>query len=973
MSAAARSTPRGTGRLARATANIARVAVLLALLAAPAAAQAPGFSTNDWKRVETAHFLVAYPEELEDWALPMAQRLEAVHEAVAALVGHAPQDRTIVLVDDPSNVSNGMMVPGPLLYLWPAPPGPRSFVGETRGWAEVLAVHEFAHAAHLTRPTRNPRLRFLWDLMPIPVYPIMVRTPRWAIEGYATYVEGRLTGSGRPHGAWRPAVLRTWALEGQLPTYAALNGSSGFYGGSMAYLVGSAYLEWLVKREGRGERVLPDIWRRLTARQVRSFDAAFDGVFGAPPTELYGLFAVDVTRRALAVRDAIAAAGGVVDGELFQRLSWNTGDPDVSPDGEHLALVLRARGQPSRLVVISTTPDTLTTEERQRRDRIFAADPEDVPPVERRPRPQKPLATLEPHAGREYARPAFMPDGQGILVVRDDVVGNARTRPDLFLWTWKTGEVRRITRGAAIHEADPAPDGSWAAALRCLHGHCDIVRVNLASGALTTIARADPLRPFYHPRVSPDGRTIVASMQDGNVWRLVAMNADGSELRTIGPDDGASRFDAEFLPDGSALVLTSNRGGIHDLERIDLATGTATPVTRVIGAAVAPAPAADRGVFFLSLHSRGWDLRRIRPDSVRIDADLALDPSLSPAAPVPPVAVDTFLPVPLGPVRGYGLGPRQRILLPLASIAVDGEAAGLALGGTDPIGIFSWQLQGMWGREVAWRGASARALWRGIRPWLGAEAFLAMQEPPVPAAGERLELEYAGGLAALELRRTRLTAAHVARLAASAGRVDGEWGKDGGRYLGFGEYGLALVREPGRLRLLGSLRLHGAIGRTGDLEWTRWIAGAAASIRPRRAGLGLAFSGLYGATDAPVRSLESFAVGGTAPLLFDPSLLAQRIVMPALPVGQLRGDRVRTARVELLGLRFPLTPFYWAGSVDGDTHGWYRVAGAELEASAGTVPFLRLPSIRLRAGIARTLDDPEENEWRGWFTLGYRP
>jgi len=171
-------------------------------------------------------------------------------------------------------------------------------IGENRGWSEILTVHEYAHIAHFTRPSRNPLTRLLLKLLPIPVDPILLNAPRWLLEGYATYIEGRLTGSGRPHGTWRPAVLRQWALEGQLPTYEELNSSSEMYGGSMAYLAGSAFVEWLVDK--KGEESLPHLWRRMTARKKRSFNESFAGVFGGPPSELYGRFTAELTGRALA-------------------------------------------------------------------------------------------------------------------------------------------------------------------------------------------------------------------------------------------------------------------------------------------------------------------------------------------------------------------------------------------------------------------------------------------------------------------------------------------------------------------------------------------------------------------------------------------------------------------------------------------------------------------------------------------------
>lgn len=890
-----------------------------------------------------------------------------------------------VLVDDPANVSNGSMSPGPLLYMWPTPPNPRSMIGENRGWGEILAVHEFAHAAHLTRPSRNRMQRLISELMPVPVTRLMRQTPRWATEGYATYVEGRLTGSGRPHGVWRPAVLRTWALEGQLPTYAQMSSSEGFYGGAMAYLVGSAFLEWLVAREEGDESVLPDVWARFTARQERSFAAAFTGVFGDPPPHLYGLFTVDVTERALAVRDTIRAAGGVVDGEVFQRLSWYTGDPAVSPDGERLALVLRGRDSPSRVVVMSTTPDTLPTRVRERYEEVYERDPEDVAPVERWPRTQRAEAALWPTAGAAYDSPAWLPDGSGILVVRTELVENQRGRPDLFRWDWRTGEVRRITRGQAIREADPAPDGTWAAGLRCLNARCDIVRIDLTTGAVGILAGGHELSPWFRPRVSPDGRTIVANRQVDGRWELVTMHADGSNQRLLGPDDGADRFDAEFLPDGGRLVLTSTRGGIHNLELLDLEDGSARPLTRVLGAAVAPAPTPEGNVFFLSLHSRGWDLRRIATEAA--PAVVHVDPRLAPAAAVGTAPADTFPPAPLGPIRGYGLGPRFRTLLPMGSAAVEAYSVGASIGSTDPIGRLSWQLQGLHGGESAWRGASLRALWRGSRPWIHLEAFALDGPLPVadgtpPPSDGFMDDPYYGGLLALELRGASVGRTRLLRLGGSAGRLAG--GLQGGlqgepqdgagaavtRLLGLGELHVALRQTPGAWRVGQRLSLHGSAGRTGGADWTRWLASASFDVGGRNRSLGL--SGSLGGTDAPARSGELFGIGGAEPLIVDPGLLSQRIAMPALPPAFLRGDHVWTARAELRGF-LPATAFYWTGDARGDGVDRYAVAGAEVALDAPAVPYVRLPAVQARFGVGRTLEEPQDNRWRLWAILGYRP
>jgi len=283
--------------------TLAQLAIAAVVISAPIAAarsQVVVRSWLQWRTIETTHFVFHYPAELEAWTRDVATHVESIDTAVGRVVGYVPQRRTHVVVDDPYAISNGSAWPflnRPLINLWAAPPDPRDDIGEYRDWGEMLVSHEFTHIAHLTRPSRNAFMRRLWETLPVDLGPIAIRSPRWAIEGYATFVEGRVTGSGRPHGTWRPAVLRQWALEGQLPQYNQLNSSGAYIGGEFAYLAGSAFLEWLVEKHG--DSSLVDVWRRLSARQNRSFDEAFAGVFGESPRAMYGRFTADVTGRAI--------------------------------------------------------------------------------------------------------------------------------------------------------------------------------------------------------------------------------------------------------------------------------------------------------------------------------------------------------------------------------------------------------------------------------------------------------------------------------------------------------------------------------------------------------------------------------------------------------------------------------------------------------------------------------------------------
>ena len=160
------------------------------LLSAPLRAQGPAPRPwLDWHTVETPHFTLHYPTAYRAWSLSLAQRIESVRAQVVALVGYGPTRRVHIVIDDPINQANGYAfttLDAPTIVLWPVSPDPRSDIGDYAVWQDLLTTHEFAHVAHLTRPSRNRFQKLLQALSPVPLGPIATRAPRWVMEGYAT-------------------------------------------------------------------------------------------------------------------------------------------------------------------------------------------------------------------------------------------------------------------------------------------------------------------------------------------------------------------------------------------------------------------------------------------------------------------------------------------------------------------------------------------------------------------------------------------------------------------------------------------------------------------------------------------------------------------------------------------------------------------------------------------------------------------
>jgi len=956
-----------------------------ALVARVAVAQQTTTPHLHWRTLDTRYFRFIYTDDVAPWTRDMASRIDAAHDAVSALVGSAPKARVMVIVEDPNNVSNGFAMPlldQPLIFLWPTPPDPSSPLSNG-AWSDQLSIHEYAHIAHLTRESRNPGVRRLTSLLPVKFGPVALRAPRWVTEGYATFVEGQIVrGIGRPHGVWRPAVLRQWAIEGQLPTYAALDRSSRFEGGDMAYLAGSAFLEWLAARNGDSSVV--HLWRRMSARVPRSFNEAFVGVYGAPPDELYGRFIAELTHDALDARDTrdgeprralLALPGDSLaregEGELVQRLHWATGAPALARDDSLMALVLTDPQHAPRVVILNLNRRAPDSAALARAARARALDPEDVPAIESRPPPLEVLARLDPRGGVSFAEPRFFADGGRLLVTALAARGDGVFRRDLFVWNWRTGAVRRVTHGAGIRHADPSPDGRTAVADRCAGGRCDIVRVELRTGAMTVLAEGDRTHLYTRPRFSRDGRMIAFAVQRADGWRVATMPASGGEMTIVG-DAEASAYAPVFARGGSELVFASEVGGVPNIARVDRATGIATALTNVSGAALDPEVSENGWVYFLRLHARGLDLARVRLNSAAPRADSAR--VRYPWVVEQPVSatLDSLAVSPIPSDRSYGLGPRAQRLLLSASWASEGKSIGLAYAGTDPVGKLTWLLQGQWGDRASWSGASIGAVFRGSRPLFGIEAFALENQPSRQhdySAPSVLDARYRALSAWTELDDDEQSHDLSLRALASYGTVDPPRLPSMRRAVAQLSLGGGALQTPRDWRISERATLTAAAGELGDQGWSRAVL--TASLAVHGMGREIAVDGLYGAVSVASPQFERFALGGLAPPLMDSSLLAQRVSMPVLPIGVATGIEIATLRVSMPG---PIwRPYYWIGSANDRIGEWSQVVGIEGSWRTDGVWIVRVPGASLLGGIGYSLCGPVRNHTQAYVSVAYRP
>ncbi|HEV8241314.1 MAG TPA: hypothetical protein VGS57_18255 [Thermoanaerobaculia bacterium] len=1007
---------------------------LLALLVIPAAARAQldwasfaGRPSDDWRTLEVPGYRLYYPAPAEPWARHLAARLPAVRERVAAQVGWDAKDTVDVVLADPIAQPNGAAWPllhHPRLVLLLTPPNASSQLGQFGDWPQLLITHEQAHLSHLLRPSRNPLVRALR----LPFGPIALRAPRWVSEGYATIVEGRATRSGRPSSPLRAAVLRRWAQRGRLPAYPALAGDSRTYlGDAMAYLAGSAYLEWLEARTDPGS--LDRLWRRLTARKVRPFAGAFRGVFGESPQALWDRFRAELSWQSVEVEKRLGSGGR--DGEPWLDRTWGTGRPAVSRDGARVAFGLTERDTPPRIAIYATKDDTEAEHRREEEQKeLLARDPEDAPAVKSGAPERDAVATLELPGTTVDPSPRFLGDGS-VLFARSLPDGDGRFRADLFHWRPDGGDVERLTHEADLRAADPSPDGGFAVAVEARWGQTRLVRVDLGSGEVTPLTEASVDVVVDSPRISPDGARLAYLRHRAEGWELVIRELASGEERIVATPPGAAVQDPAWSPRGDTLYAVVEQDGVLDVRRLALPSAAddgsaggdaphATPspqrITRVLGAALGPEPLPDESaLLFLSLEPEGMQVRRIAlgADGAGAAADTAttgaatadasasttaLDsasPSAStpraldaaelhPALPPTPTAPPALALAEVPPSRDYGFGRGEWSQLSGGSAGPGAASAESGIRGGDLVG--KWELLALVavGTGAGARGASAAAAWRGWPVELVAQAYRVKERPSAQRDAER----EAGRLFDLTTKGAELTAGWErpllegrlgARLAVGTESLDTAGGGELSRHGVQLETTAAKQLRRGPWRLATEIGLGGALASTEGESWNRRGGRLALTLGRTRSSLQLAFAKQdLGGRPAAVDLLR---VGGLPSTLLPPFAGGNRIEVPALPAAALVGSGYEGQRVALDLPRGPLTPFWERHRVERAHPGlqqnrwsdWVGLAGAELELRLPPLPLFDLAAARLHVGAAYGLDEPYRGDVQGWAVLAWRP
>ncbi len=651
----------------RLLAALAVAAGATALNAAPGAAQYFGrnkvqYETFDFRVLRTTHFdIYYYPEEeqairdagrmAERWYARLSRVLEHEFEERQPLIlyaSHPHFQQTSALSGEISEGTGGVTEAFKQRIIMP--------LANSYEETDHVLGHELVHA-------------FQYDISGfgragggLEEAARRFNVPGWFTEGMAEYLS---VGPVDPHTAmW----LRDAALTGRIPTLEQLTYDPSFF----PYRWGQAF--WAYVGGRWGDAAIGQILKQVG--QGVPYPDAFQRILNASLEEIVDEWGTSIRRTYLPLlgerREAREEARPLITGRGREGTERGEGGrlnlaPVLSPDGTHLAFLSSLTNLDVELYVANAETGDVV----RRLVRGTAFDPHFGSL-----RYISSAGTWSPDS-RRFAFSALQ-EGRDVVVVVDAVRG---------------GRVREYEIPGVSEITNPtwSPDGSTIVASGLRGGISDLWALDVNSGRARQLTddRFADLQPMF----SPDGRSIAFATDRGATdfeelaygdMRLAVLDMASGEVRTLptgesgtqgtGLGSAGKNINPQWSRDGTALYFISDRTGISNVYRMDVATRAVTQVTDLftgvsgitdMSPAISASSNADRLVF-TAYERDGFNIYTIT-DPVEL-AGSAPQPVQVAAAGLPGVPLPALLP----PVPRPQEAPYNRVLL-----AINETQAGL--------------------------------------------------------------------------------------------------------------------------------------------------------------------------------------------------------------------------------------------------------------------------------------------------------
>lgn len=541
---------------------------VLALLAAPVVASGATYDPDlTWRTIKTDHFHIHFHQGEEQLAEEFSTTVEDVYDTMVDELIWRPRRRTHVVLIDRTDAANGFAgsVPYNAITIFVTGPGEGSTLGQYEDWLTGIQTHEFTHTLHIDTNYGVARVA-RWVIGRVSSTNRL--SPAWMVEGLATFQETRHSNGGRGRTPTVDMILRTAALEDDIPPLGRMDGFQAQRpGGSIRYLFGRDFMQHVADHYGE------DVWTRWTHTYGASVPYLLPGrfVLGGPLHALHADWARDLRRDAEATVASLGEEAPLTEGRFLSDDSMSCIAPTFAPTGD-------------KLVWSCSDP--------KRGSQIWMADGEG----------NDGEVLLQDRGASSFA---WRRDGGAFAYAGTHVVNRFNTWSDLYLHTLGTKGASALTQGARARDPDFSPDGGQLVMVtnKAQNNQLEVLTVDRKRERITDFHDHTQLGT---PRFSPDGRVLaVSAWRDGrrDLWLVTPQ---GEFVRRLTTDDAIER-DIRWSADGRWIYFSSDRSGIPQVYAVDTRSERLWQVTNVATGAVAPSPhPAGTRIAWQEYHRYGW-------------------------------------------------------------------------------------------------------------------------------------------------------------------------------------------------------------------------------------------------------------------------------------------------------------------------------------------------------------------------------
>ncbi len=566
---------------------------------------------TDWQEIETPHFRVTFPKEIEPVAIKISQYAEEAHRVLASELKWEPSAPTQIVVIDNSDSANGFASAtarqGILLLATPPENWYSTYYYED--WLKLLVLHEYTHMLNMdaTRGIYVP-LRYLFGHSYLP----NTILPSWLLEGFAVFTETKHTNAGRGRSPYWDMILRAQVLDGKLNTANSLtldrvNGDWPYFpSGEIAYLYGYhlTYEMVALSQELKHENDLGELSYRSSYRIPFFLNDNVENVSTKSWNQLWADWVTKTSNRVASdIKKIKSLNNALPEGQSFF-------NPIELAELANINIDLKDASLSSPAISLNGNWLGFQSESPHRRPGLYL--------LNRKTRALKRITDITPSS-----RMSFSPDSKTLFFSSIEKSDNYHFFSELFAYSLEDQSLTQLTQKARAKDPSVSPDGNKLTFIQMNHS-----TGSLAEAEIKTKERGLTLSPakiLYTPTPFSQVSSPVYATDNSTIYFTEHTNGQKQETlnrwsqkdkMTVVISDGRfNRFPT--VNSRGDVFFVSDKTGIDNLYEYDAKTQSSRQLTNIETGVWFPAATPESPHTFVAsvMTSHGFQLRKIGRDS----------------------------------------------------------------------------------------------------------------------------------------------------------------------------------------------------------------------------------------------------------------------------------------------------------------------------------------------------------------------